>query len=221
MGMLIPVRRTGGRSAGAVSPRRLMRRIARWIGADGNPLRRRVDKVEIWMRILLVLAFLVVAPLITPLVGHNTEASDTRMARQDASWTQVQAIVRRPAPQQFYGYGSLTTYWVRATWTAPSGAPRHGLVPVRAGTTSGTRVAVWVNGRGQVTGRPPMTAGTVRFRTILSEYVTAAGLALVVLGLIGLLRLLLNRRRMTTWGLEWACFGPRWSTRRWPRSSGN
>jgi hypothetical protein len=221
MGMLTPVRRTGGRSLSAVSPRRLMRRITRCIGADGNPLRRRVDKFEIWTRITLVLAFLVITPLITPVVGHDAEISGTRQARQDAAWKQVQATVRRSAPQQFYGYGSLSAYWVPATWQAPSGAPMHGRVPVRAGTTAGTRVAVWVNRAGRVTGRAPMTPGTVQFRTLLTEYMTVAGLALLVLGLMGLLRLLLNRRRMMTWALEWACFGPRWSTRRWPRSSGN
>jgi hypothetical protein len=69
-----------------------------------------------------------------------------------------------------------------------------------------------------VIGRHPMTVGMVKVRTVLVEFLTIVGVALALLALGGLVRLLLNRRRMAYWGIEWACFGPRWSTRRWPRS---
>jgi hypothetical protein len=63
-----------------------------------------------------------------------------------------------------------------------------------------------------------MTIGMVRTRSVLLGLGSVVGLALALLLLAGLTRLLLNRRRMLYWGIEWACFGPRWSTRRWPRS---
>ncbi len=179
-----------------------------------------MDKFEIAARIALVIAFLVLTPLLVPLTGRLAGSAGMGQVRQDASWREVPAVVRRSAPQ-FYGYGSLSWYWVPARWTAPSGARRSGLVPVRAGTPQGTRVDLWVTEAGRITGHGPMTPGEVDFRTVLTEYATVVALAVITLALIGLLRLLMNRRRMSYWEMEWACFGPRWSRRRWPRSSGN
>jgi hypothetical protein len=219
--MLTPVRRTGGRNRDIMTARPLRKQIARSIGADGNPLRRPMDKFEIALRIALVIAFLVLAPLLTPLSGRLANTSGMAQVRQDTSWRQVHAVVRERAPQQFYGYGSMSAYWVPASWKTPSGLRRSGLVPVRAGTAEGSTVDVWVDGAGRITGRAPMTPGMAGFRTGLTEYATVVGLAVVTLALIGLVRLLMNRRRMAYWEMEWRCFGPRWSTRRWPRSSGN
>jgi hypothetical protein len=219
--MLTPVRRTGGRNRDIMTARPLRRRIAKSIGADGNPLRRPMDKFEVAARIVLVIAFLVLAALLTPLTGRLASSSGMAQVRQDASWRQIRAVVRHRAPQQFYGYGSLSAYWVPARWTAPSGARRSGLVPVKAGTPQGAKVDIWVTAAGRFTGRSPMTPGIVGFRRGLTEYATLAALAVLLLGLIGLLRLVMNRRRMAYWEMEWACFGPRWSTRRWPRNSGN
>src|ERR1022692_1850231 len=82
----------------------------------------------------------------------------------------------------------------------------------------GRRQARRDSGQDRCPGRHPMTVGMVKVRTALVEFLTVAGVAIVLLALGGLVRLLLNRRRMAYWGIEWACFGPRWSTRRWPRS---
>jgi hypothetical protein len=62
-----------------------------------------------------------------------------------------------------------------------------------------------------------MTLGNVRVRSVLMEIGSVVALGIVLLVLACVTRLMLNRRRMLNWGIEWACFGPRWSTRRWPR----
>jgi hypothetical protein len=198
--------------------RPLIWRFARWMGADRNPLRRRVDRFESAVRLMLVVAFLVVSPLLAPAVGHLTEVSGLRQVHQETSWRQVSAVLLRPTPAQFYGYGSMSTFWVAARWRAPSGATRQGLVPTRTGVPAGTKVSIWVDRTGRMTGRRPMTVDMVKVRSVLVEFLSVAGLAIALLGLAGLVRLALNRRRMAYWGIEWACFGPRWSTRRWPRS---
>jgi hypothetical protein len=69
-----------------------------------------------------------------------------------------------------------------------------------------------------VTGRQPLTAGIVQARSVLFGIASVAGLAAGLLLLGWLIGLVLNRRRMAYWGIEWACFGPRWTTRRWPRN---
>ena len=186
------------------------------LGTDGNPLRRGIDRAEIAARVLLAVAFFIAAPLLAPVVGHLTQVSGMRQVRQQDSWRQVNAVLLRPAPQQVYGYGATTTYWVPARWRAPDGAVRTGQVPVRGGIAAGAVTPIWVTRSGRATGRLPMTAGLVRVRTAFAEFLSVTALATVALVLAGLLRMLLDRRRIAQWGMEWASFGPRWTARRRP-----
>ena len=45
-------------------------RFARRLGLDGNPLRRRTDKVAACLAAMLVMAFLIVAPMISIAAVH-------------------------------------------------------------------------------------------------------------------------------------------------------
>jgi len=198
--------------------RSLIRRAAGWIGADRSPLRRPMDRFEGALRVVLVVGFLIGAPLVATAAGHLTQLVGLRQVRQEASWRRVQAMLLRPAPPRYYGYGSMMTYRVPGRWRTPSGATRSGLVPVRTGAPAGARVSIWVDGTGRMTGRQPITTSMVQVRTLLAEIGSVAALAAALLAVAVLARLLLNRRRMAYWGIEWACFGPRWSARRWPRS---
>ncbi|HEX6931952.1 MAG TPA: hypothetical protein VF162_07410 [Streptosporangiaceae bacterium] len=195
-----------------------MKRIRRWIGADGNPLRRPIDRFENGVRIALVLAFVTGAAMLAPATRHLAEAAGVQEVHSEASWRQVPAVLQRSAPQQLYGYGSMANFWVPGTWRAPSGQAKRGMVPARAGEPAGSTVRIWVDSAGRVMNRHPMTLGSVRVRSVLLEIGSVVGLGLVLLILAFVTRLMLNRRRLMHWGIEWACFGPRWSTRRWPRS---
>lgn len=177
-----------------------------------------MDKFETAARIMLAVSFLVVAPLLVGLTGRLVRAGAMEQVRQEQAWREVGAVLLRSAPQQLLGFGSMTSYWLPARWVAPDGAVRTGPVPVRPGSRAGDSVPIWVNPAGRMTGRAPLSTGLVTVRTALAEFGTAIGLALVALALAGLLRVLMDRRRMAYWAMEWACFGPRWTTRRWPRS---
>ncbi len=170
------------------------------------------------MRVVLVLAFLIGAPMLAPAMRHVVEAAGLRQVHREASWRQVPAVLQRAAPPQFYGYGSMATFWVPGRWQAPSGAARQGRIPARSGDQAGRKVRIWVDWAGHVMNRHPMTVGMVQVRAVLLEVGSVVALGLLLLLLAGLTKLMLNRRRMVHWGLDWACFGPRWSTRRWPRS---
>jgi hypothetical protein len=196
----------------------LIRRIARSIGADRNPLRRPIDRFECAIRLLLVLAFVTCGPLVAPVTGHLSEVAGLREVQREASWRQVDAVLLRPAPAHLSGYGSMATFWVAGRWRSPSGATREGMVPTRTGVPAGTKIRIWVDWSGRVTGRQPLTAGMVQSRAVLFEIGSVAGLAGALLVLAWLIKVMLNRRRMAYWGIEWACFGPRWTTRRWPRN---
>jgi hypothetical protein len=214
-GNAVLVRRTGGRSRWL---RGLVRRAAGWIGADRNPLCRPIDRFEGGLRIVLLLGFLIGIPVIAPAAGQVMHDASLRQVRKDASWQQVSAVLTQSAPTRYPGYGSLATYWVAATWRAPSGASRSGMVPIANGAAKGDKVSIWIDRNGYMTGRHPVTMSMVQARTILAEIGSVAGFGLALLMVAVMIRLLLNRRRLANWGIEWACFGPRWSARRWPRS---
>ena len=197
----------------------LIKRLTRSIGADRNPLRRPIDRFECAIRLLLVLTFVICAPLIAPAAAHLSQVAGFKEVQREASWRQVDAVLLHPAPSRFAGYGSMATFWVAGRWRAPSGASREGMVPARTGMPPGTKVRIWVSWTGRVTGRQPLSAGMVQARSVLFGIGSVAGLAAGLLLLAWLIGMVLNRRRMAYWGIEWACFGPRWTTRRWPRNS--
>ena len=45
-------------------------RLARRLGLDGNPLRRRTDKIEAWLAALTLVVFVTAAPVLSVAVGH-------------------------------------------------------------------------------------------------------------------------------------------------------
>jgi hypothetical protein len=187
--------------------------MARWAGLDDNPLRRGIDRVERAVWLLLAVAFLVAAPMLVPLAGRMARVDGIGEVRRERLWRQVNAVLVRRAADRFDGYGADGAVWVQGRWRAPSGAARIGLVPVAPGAPAGTVVRIWVDRAGRVTGRPPVTVGLVTVRVIAVEVLALTGLAFAALLFAGFVRWVLNRRRMTVWDSEWACFGPRWTTR--------
>ncbi len=189
-------------------------RLIRWAGLDGNPLRRGIDRTERAAWTLLVIAFTIAAPVLVPMAGRAAKADSLRLVRLERSWRQVSAVLLKHAPRRLDSYNSALTVWVPGRWQAPAGGIKTGLVPTAPGTPAGSVVRVWVTASGQLTGTHPFTADLVGLRVVALEVLTAVGLALSTLVLAIAVRWLMNRRRMTYWAIEWACFGPRWSARR-------
>lgn len=190
-------------------------RIARWFGLDGNPLRRRTDKIECAWRILLIVAFCIGAPLMASAVGSSVQTGSQREVVQQSSWRQVNATLLQGSPQPYYAYGSMATFWVRARWQGPAGT-KVGKIPAPAGAVTGAVIPVWVNSAGQPTAREPLTSQVVVFRVVLAEIAAVVGLGLALLICAGVVRWHLNRRRIAYWETEWSAFGPRWTSRRRP-----
>ena len=163
---------------------------------------------------ILVLAFFAVGPVVVPMAGQAARAGAMAEVKQERSWQQVNAVLLRHAPYQVYGYTTSGAVWVAGRWQAPGGRTRYGMVPTVLGAPAGTVVKVWETETGQLTNNRPMTIRAVAGRVLFIKVLAAIGLAVTLLVLAGLMRWLMNRRRMTYWGCEWASIGPRWSTRR-------
>lgn len=188
-------------------------RVAKLVGADGNPLRRGIDRFERAMWILLAAGFLVAAPLLAPVAGRAAASISIGQLRHERTWREVRATLLQRAPDHFSGYSSAHAVWVHGRWQAPNGRILVGMIPAQPGTRAGAVVPIWVDRAGQLTGGQPLTSSLVSARVMAIEVLAVAALAIMALLLAAFVRWLTNRRRMTYWAIEWDCFGPRWSAR--------
>jgi hypothetical protein len=189
--------------------------IARRVGLDRNPLRRRSDRIEAWLTLILVSMILVVAPFIAwraaaTAYEQSVRASEwNRQHRFEVTATLVADAVVVVDSVVDAGQTAETT--ATARWPAPDGSVRSGAVPVQPGQRAGSTVAIWTDDRGDMAGaplrsHPAMTALTAGLFTAFG--VVAAGLAVLLL-----VRRRLDTGRLEHWQTEWIYVEPDWSGR--------
>jgi hypothetical protein len=186
----------------------LISRVARRLGLDGNPLRRRTDKIAAWLAALVIAMFLTGAPLVAgAAIGwvSRLAAAEQQMTR---SWRQVPAVVQKAAPTP----AAWETSWVPARWTAPSGRPRTGQIPVSVAVAAGQTVRLWVDTAGTPTGPPP-SPGLAELDETAAAAAAVVALGIMLLCLLCAGRLMLDWRRLAGWEAAWADVGPQWTKR--------
>ena|SRR5215831_159608 len=185
--------------------------LIRRLGLDGNPLRRRTDKIAGGLAALLLAVFLISAPLLS--VAAAGWAGRAGAAGQQAarSWHHVPAVLLQAAPPST-GSRVLGYHWVRARWIAPDGRARTGQIPVSASLAAGRTVRLWVNAAGSPVNAPLNHRSVVTLQAIAALAATVAlGIAVLCLAWAG--RWLLDRRRLASWEAAWAVTGPQWTRR--------
>jgi hypothetical protein len=189
--------------------------LARKMGLDANPLRRGSDRVEAWVRIGLIVLFLIASPLAAAALGQLTSAASARAAQaQAASEHQVTAVLDHRVSKSSNDplYGSAEFAWAGARWTAPNGQQRAGQVPAPVGSSAGRHITIWVDSAGRLV-YPPIGEGQIASRVIAVVALTPALLGLVLLGVLWVIRRWLDRRRMGEWAAEWSAVEPLWTKR--------
>ena len=193
-------------------------RIRCWLRGllpDHNPLRRPSDRAESAIAALLLAGFLIGAPLIAVACGQWASGAALRMEKtEQATRHQVTAVLlaNAPSPAQTAYYGAPLLVAARARWTASGGITRTGEVPAPPGERAGSRVTIWVNASGRLTGPPLQTSDVAAQHTIAALFAPAA-LGLLLLAGWALARRMLDRRRMAAWDADWQVTGPRWTSR--------
>jgi hypothetical protein len=190
--------------------------IARKLGLDGNPLRRRTDKIAACLSVLLLAVFLIGAPFLSAAAagwaGHHGDAE----LRATRSWHQVSAVLLRsaPAPTAVSGYYQAVSgyYQALARWTTPAGRVRTGRIPVSADMAAGRTVRLWVDSAGSPSGNPPNRRAVVADE-VAAAVVATSGLGIALLCLAWAGRWVLDRRRLAGWQAGWAAVGPPWTRR--------
>jgi hypothetical protein len=176
-----------------------------------NPFRRAVDQLDVAIRVMaVVLAALAVVAALG--VGSAVRRYDTAVSTRAASGEWVTAVVLDRVPPVLVYTGARPTVGAPATWHAPDGTARTGLVQVEAPELPGARVRVWVDRSGRPSD-PPMTADELA-QGQLQATVTFLVLALVVIaGLWYLVHRRLMAARYALWAKEWERIGPQWTDR--------
>lgn len=185
-------------------------RLARKIGLDGNPLRRRIDKVAACLAALLVAVFLAGAPLLSLVAARWAGHAGAAEQREARSWHQVPAVLQQAAAPPRFGRGSFGSSEVLARWTAPDGQVLAGAIPVSGAMAAGHTVLLWVNAVGSPTGPPPSHL-VVLTRQVVAAVAAAVALAIMLLFLTWAGRWALDRRRLRRWEAAWAAVGPDWT----------
>jgi hypothetical protein len=178
------------------------RTLLRRLGWHRSPLRRGTDRAEAWLNAVLLITLVLAGSALATCTSRDAYREEEKAAAWDRTHRfQVWAmLMSKPAAPQ----GAA-----QASWKAPDGTRRTGLVVATVDTAAGAWVPVWVDERGALTTAPlrrsPAThAAGIAVITVL---LLAAALAAVWL----CCRRLLDRRRLRTWSDEWLEVGPRWS----------
>jgi hypothetical protein len=190
-------------------------RLARIFGLDRNPLRRTSDRVEAWLRVGLVALFVTIGPTAAIAAGHWTyHAQVAAITAQEADTHADKAVLLQPTTTSV----DLATarlgrqVWARARWETAGAPAQTGEVPVPAGLPAGSAVTVWLDTSGQVTG-PPDRGGFVD-AIIFTSVMTLAFAGIGLAGVLRVVQLFLNRRRLAAWEAAWSAIEPRWTGRR-------
>ena len=187
--------------------------LARRLGLDRNPLRRSADRAEAWIRIALVLAFLIGAPLAAWGAGSWAESvAPTAAHLQLAGEHRAPATLLRSVPGDSDQWFTVRFAWVKARFTVPGGPVRTGYVQAPVGSRAGSTVPVWLDRSGTPTA-PPLPPSQVRGWVLMMTVLAPAALALLLLAMMGILGHILDRRRVASWGQAWSAIGPQWTRR--------
>src|SRR5262249_48427224 len=189
-------------------------RLSRRLGLDGNPLRRRTDKIAACAAALLLAAFVIGAPLLSVAAAGWAARSWTAYQQAVRSWRQMPALVLQAAPAPTAAAGVLGSSLVLARWAAPDGRGRTGRIPVRAPMAAGRggRAGWGVARRGSPPG-PRLNNRQARATEVTGAAAASATLGIMLLCLAWAGRRVLDRRRLAAWEAAWAAVGPQWTRR--------
>jgi hypothetical protein len=189
----------------------LWTKLTRWLGCDGNPLRRRHDRAEAWLLPAAIVVFLALCPLVASVSSLWTRADNAAVRHAALSWVQVPAVLLQavPGPEQADHGANTWTTWTPASWTF-GGRHYTGAVPAAAGTPAGRTVTAYLSRSGQVE-LPPLTAQQRGARADTATTMTLLVLAVLLAAACAVGRRILDRRRLAGWETAWLAVGPRWS----------
>lgn len=188
-------------------------RIARRVGVDRNPLRRRSDRMEAWLTVVLVAMILTAGPVAAWRAANAVYRDSVQAAERDRQQSfRVWATLAEDVPVQLeLGDNVQTDVVAQARWVGPDGAVRSGPVPAPPGLRAGNTVPVWTDAHGGAV-RTPVEHNPAT-NALAAGILAIFGVLAVAAGVLMLVHWRLNRRRMDDWQIQWMFVEPVWSGR--------
>jgi hypothetical protein len=175
-------------------------RMVRWLGFDRNPLRRRSDRAEAWLVLLVIVAFVPLSVLAASRAGGWVREGGVR--EQQASHAHHVSAVLLAGPTLTRPMLGLPPWELAPARWRLGGTTYIGEVRAAYGTPKGAIVRIRVDRNGQVISSSP-TAGQLADRVVATEVVAPLVLAVALAFALCVLHWLLNRRRFAGWEAEW------------------
>ncbi|MBN1173618.1 MAG: hypothetical protein JXA67_15720 [Micromonosporaceae bacterium] len=188
----------------------LFAHATRSMGLDKNPLRRGTDRVEGWARLTATVIMLVVTPVITIAAACATyeDGTQAELLERNERHEEQARLLQDPASSAQAG----TTVLAQASWRAGDETNRTGWVQTTVGATAGAAVPIWIDRRGDLAD-PPRDHDETLAATIATAVLIPLGILLMLAITHLILRIVLDRRRLSQWQRAWQAIEPGWSGR--------
>lgn len=176
-----------------------LNRARRRAGFDRNPMRRREDRIQSAVGLILAIVFLATAPLAAIMIGGLVYGSElhsehVQAAQRHTVTAKVTGLVTAPSHS--------TVQTLTVSWRDARGTPRKADCRGTA-TEIGTMTTIWVDRSDHVVPPPHKHA-----QTITETAITAIGSVLAILAVLTSAYALLGRRldrgRYRLWDADWA-----------------
>jgi hypothetical protein len=182
------------------------------MGRRPNELRRTSDHIEALFTFLVVMTALMVAPWTAWWSAQQMYRDEMRAeARERQQRFPVMAVLLEDPSGRHAAAGDASPRGVpvRASWVGPDGVARSGTVVAAADRRAGSRVPIWVDQHGTLSGAP--VPRSPMLPAVLVAVLVAAGVAGGLAGVHRILVACLDRRRLRAWEAEWLVVEPRWT----------
>ncbi|MEI5525476.1 hypothetical protein WB401_12995 [Streptomyces brasiliscabiei] len=174
-----------------------------------NPLVRPSDRVESWIRRVLLVVLVLGLPVAAYSAGTTVYQSSMRTVQvQKAERQEITARLAEDLERD----NDAAKQIARVRWTGEDGDMRTGEALVKAGTDKGASVRVWLDRDGNLTA-PPMNTLNAKTAGWLAGGMAAFGVAMGCYAVRSGTRVLLDRGRYAQWDADWDRVEPLWSAR--------
>lgn len=184
-------------------------------GFRRGPLSRRIDRIEAWSHLALLVSFVMITLPAAWSVGEAVNQAGALQERaQRFDRHQVTARLVQDAQVPSAATRELVRYTpATAEWSEPDGSTHRGTIQAVAGARAGSLQTIWTDRSGSPVPAPltrsdtlASTSGAVFLVTVLTGSATA--------GAVGMLRRRFARCRLEQWEQEWQRVEPTWSRHR-------
>ncbi|MEV5713505.1 hypothetical protein AB0L41_06395 [Amycolatopsis mediterranei] len=172
-----------------------------------NPLARAGDRVEALLLLLAVAGALLAIPFAAAFGSETYGVQTARAAEERTTRHPATAVSLAAASSPSYstdGAGAPAAQTtVPAAWFDARGTRHTGDVLADPGSPAGTRVAVWLDQRGELTGEP-LSASTSAADGVFAAILLWAAITGALAGLYGATRFVLARFHAAAWDRAWS-----------------